>query len=218
MKRSICVDTETTGLDPFKGHRVIEIGAVELINGSVTGNHFHEYINPERDVPEEAYKIHGISTEFLQDKPKMKDVLYKFYEFIGDSELIIHNAAFDLKFINFEAHLVGLSNISNHYIDTVKIARSKFPGSPANLDALCRRFKIDLSKREKEGHGALLDCELLAEVYIHLTGGFQRAINVNKNEPATFVKHKREYKEPREFSVTDEEFSLHEDFLKEFVK
>ncbi|MBN9543311.1 MAG: DNA polymerase III subunit epsilon [Alphaproteobacteria bacterium] len=208
----ICLDTETTGLDPYKGHRVVEIGAVELINGSKTGRFFHAYINPERDVPEEAYKVHGISTEFLKDKPLMRDVYHKFHEFIGSHDLVIHNAAFDLKFLDFEASLVGFPKITNHVIDTLKICRSKFPGSPANLDALCRRFKIDLSKRDK--HGALLDSELLADVYINLTGGFQRTFAI-QSEQITVIKKERIkiFREAREFPPSAEEIQLHEQFL-----
>ncbi|MFM9891076.1 MAG: DNA polymerase III subunit epsilon, partial [Rickettsiales bacterium] len=170
--REICLDTETTGLDPFSGHRIVEIGAVEMINQVRTGNHFHVYLNPERDMPREAENIHGLSISFLSDKPKFREVARSFLEFIGDDKLVIHNAAFDLKFLNAELDVARLPTIdAARATDTVLIARKKFPGSPANLDALCKRFSIDTSARTK--HGALLDAELLAEVYLELRGGRQ---------------------------------------------
>lgn len=173
--REICLDTETTGLDPFSGHRIVEIGCVEMINQVRTGNHFHVYLNPERDMPREAENIHGLSAEFLSDKPKFREIARSFLEFIGDSPLVIHNAAFDLKFLNAELDVQRLPTIDPaRATDTVLIARKKFPGSPANLDALCKRFNIDLSSRTK--HGALLDAELLAEVYLELKGGRQASI------------------------------------------
>lgn len=173
--REICLDTETTGLDPFSGHRIVEIGAVEMINQVRTGNHFHVYLNPERDMPREAENIHGLSISFLSDKPKFREIARAFLEFIGDDPLVIHNAAFDLKFLNAELDVARLPTIDPaRATDTVLIARKKFPGSPANLDALCKRFNIDTSARTK--HGALLDAELLAEVYLELTGGRQTSL------------------------------------------
>src|SRR3989338_8374687 len=158
--RKICLDTETTGLDPREGHKIVEIGCVELINGVRTGNDFHVYINPRRDIPIEAFNVHGLSTEFLQDKPIFAHIAHKFLDFIRDTKLIIHNATFDIKFLNFELGLVGSNPISKEFvIDTLIIARNKFPGAQNSLDALCKRFEIDLSKRKK--HGALLDSELL---------------------------------------------------------
>ena len=168
--REIVLDTETTGLDPFSGHRIVEIGCVEMIGHIRTGNHFHSYLNPERDMPMEAQNIHGLSAEFLKDKPLFKTIARSFLEFIGDDPLIIHNAAFDLKFLNAELDRNGLPLIAmERAIDTVLMARQKFPGSPANLDALCKRFNIDTSARTK--HGALLDAELLADVYLEFKGG-----------------------------------------------
>jgi DNA polymerase-3 subunit epsilon len=175
--REIVLDTETTGLDPFSGNRVVEIGCVELINHMRTGNYFHTYLNPERDMPPEAEAVHGLSGAFLSDKPKFAEIAGSFLEFIGDSTLVIHNAAFDMKFINYELDQVERAQLPmNRAIDTVLMARKKFPGQPASLDALCKRFSIDLSARSK--HGALLDSELLAEVYLELLGGRQASLGL----------------------------------------
>lgn len=173
--REIVLDTETTGLDPFSGHRVVEIGCVELMGHVPTGNHFHTYLNPERDMPREAENVHGLSAEFLKDKPLFKTVARAFLEFIGDAPLVIHNAGFDLKFLNWELDQLGLPMLdAARAIDTVLIARKMFPGSPANLDALCKRYQIDTSARTK--HGALLDAELLADVYLEMKGGRQASL------------------------------------------
>lgn len=167
--REIVLDTETTGLDPFDGHRVIEIGAIELYNRIPTGEVCHLYINPDRDVPEEAFNIHGISTEFLKDKPRFSDVAEEFLAFVREDKLVIHNAPFDMKFLNWELKNLSLPPLEkNEIIDTLAMARRKHPGSPSSLDALCQRYNIDNSARTY--HGALLDCELLAEVYIDLLG------------------------------------------------
>lgn len=177
--REIVLDTETTGLDPFSGHRLVEIGCVEMIGHIRTGNHFHVYLNPERDMPREAENIHGLSAEFLKDKPLFKTIARSFLEFIGDSPLVIHNASFDMKFLNAELDTIGLPLIPmDRAIDTVLIARKMFPGSPANLDALCKRFNIDLSARTK--HGALLDAELLADVYLEMKGGRQASLIIEE--------------------------------------
>lgn len=168
--RLIILDTETTGLEPTSGHRIVEIGALELVNLIPTGRKFHYYINPERDVPEEAYRVHGISTDFLKDKPLFSNIVDEFLDFISDSRIVIHNAKFDMKFINHELKLVEKQAIDMSVtIDTMLIARKRFPGARASLDDLCKRFKIDLSKRKY--HGALLDAELLSELYINLMGG-----------------------------------------------
>ena len=170
INRLIVLDTETTGLDPNSGHRIVEIGALELVNLIPTGNKFHYYLNPQRDVPDEAYRIHGISTEFLKDKPLFSHIVEEFITFIADSKLVIHNAKFDMKFINHELKLTAKQTLDMSItIDTMMIARKKFPGARASLDDLCKRFKIDLSKRKH--HGALLDAELLSELYIHMMGG-----------------------------------------------
>lgn len=170
--REIVLDTETTGLDPAEGHRIVEIGAVELLNHMPTGRTWHRYLNPERAMPPDAFEVHGLGDDFLRDKPLFRQIGQAFLDFVGDSRLIIHNAAFDMKFLNAELAMAGLPRLaSDRALDTVLIARQKFPGSPASLDALCRRFGVDNSGREK--HGALLDSEILAEVYLELIGGRQ---------------------------------------------
>lgn len=170
--REIVLDTETTGLDPADGHRIVEIGAVELLGHLPTGRTYHQYLNPERAMPKEAFEVHGLGDDFLRGKPLFRAVALDLLAFIGDARLIIHNAAFDMKFLNAELASVGLPLLDNaRAIDTVQIARAKFPGAPASLDALCRRFGVDNSGREK--HGALLDSEILAEVYLELIGGRQ---------------------------------------------
>lgn len=170
--REIVLDTETTGSDPQSGDRIVEIGAVELMGHVATGNTYHQYINPERSMPEEAFQVHGLGDDFLRDKPKFAAVGQAFLDFVGDSKMIIHNAAFDMKFLNFELDKMGLRQLPwEQAIDTLAIARKKFPGSPSSLDALCRRFGIDNSSRTL--HGALLDSEILAEVYLELIGGKQ---------------------------------------------
>ena len=175
--REIVMDTETTGLDPLSGHRIIEIGAVELENHLPTGKTFHFLINPERDVPHEATSVHGIRTEDLLDKPKFSEIADHFLDFIQNAPLIIHNAAFDVSFLNAELHKIGYKKIDNaKVIDTLSLARKKFPMGPNSLDALCRRYGIDNSKREK--HGALLDSELLAAVYIELIDARQPGLSL----------------------------------------
>ena len=170
--REIVLDTETTGFDPESGDRIVEIGAVELMGHMATGETYHQYINPERSMPEEAFQVHGLGDEFLADKPKFAQVGQTFLDFIGDAKLVIHNAAFDIKFLNAELKWMGLPQIPwTQAIDTLEMARKRFPGSPASLDALCRRFNIDNSSRTL--HGALLDSEILAEVYLELIGGRQ---------------------------------------------
>jgi DNA polymerase-3 subunit epsilon len=170
--REIVLDTETTGFEPTEGHRIVEIGAVELFNHMPTGKTFHKYINPQRPMPKEAFEVHGLGDDFLRDKPLFRDIAQEFVDFIGRDRMIIHNASFDMKFLNFELTTVGLATLPTaQALDTLLIARQKFPGSPASLDALCRRFGVDNSGREK--HGALLDSEILAEVYLELIGGRQ---------------------------------------------
>jgi DNA polymerase-3 subunit epsilon len=170
--REIVLDTETTGFEPGEGDRIVEIGAVELIGHVPTGRTYHQYINPERSMPAEAFAVHGLGDDFLADKPLFAAIADDFLEFIGDAHLVIHNAAFDMKFLNAELGWVKKPLIAmDRAIDTLAIARRKFPGSPASLDALCRRFGIDNSSRTL--HGALLDSEILAEVYLELIGGRQ---------------------------------------------
>ncbi len=208
--REIALDTETTGLDPYAGHRLVEIGCVELINHVKTGNHFHIYLNPERDMPKEAENVHGLSIEFLKDKPLFRSMADAFLEFIQDSKLVIHNAGFDMKFLNAELEKLGYPQIPmSQSIDTVTMARKMFPGSPANLDALCKRFNIDLSARVK--HGALLDAELLADVYLELRGGRQSKMAL-KNEEANAqddVKQEKMDIPQRSFSVSQQELDAH---------
>lgn len=217
--REISLDTETTGLDPKDGHRIVEIGCVEIIDKIKTGNVFHIYINPERDMPESAFKVHGISEDFLKDKPKFTDIAGDFINFIKDTNLIIHNAAFDMKFINYELRQCGLEIIERRFIkDSLIMARNKYPGAKNSLDALCKRFKIDLSRREK--HGALLDADLLADVYIEMIGGNQNSLfeeqkEVVKQENATTTKKNNKKLDSRNFVISEEESKLHEKFIKD---
>lgn len=215
IMREITFDTETTGLDPKAGHRVIEIGCIELKDGIRTGEYFHAYINPEREVPRASTDVHGLTDEFLADKPKFAAIAASFLEFIGKDKLVIHNAAFDLKFINFELEQAGLKLINPaRAIDTLNIARNKFPGAKASLDALCSRFNIDLSRREK--HGALLDAELLADVYLELISESRQGkmlldkevISSNINEVA------RKFREMRLFEPSGDELAAHAEFVK----
>lgn len=171
--REIVLDTETTGFDPADGHRIVEIGCVELVDHFPTGNNYHCYLNPERDMPAEAEKVHGLSATFLADKPLFSAVAAEFLEFLGDAPLVIHNAAFDLRFLNAEfTRINGVLIPAGRAIDTIEMAKAKFPGARYSLDELCKRFSIDLTERSK--HGALLDAELLAQVYLELLGGRQK--------------------------------------------
>jgi DNA polymerase-3 subunit epsilon len=170
--REIVLDTETTGLDPYQGHRLIEVGCIELLNRIPSGQTFHRYVNPERDVPAEAFAVHGLSGEFLKEKPFFAEVADELIAFIGDAPLVAHNAAFDLNFINAELERAGKAAIArDRVIDTLLLARRKHPAGPNRLDDLCARYGIDSSRRVK--HGALLDAEILAEVYLELIGGRQ---------------------------------------------
>ncbi len=213
--REIVLDTETTGMDPENGDKIVEIGAVELENHLPTGRALQLYINPEREVPAEAVAVHGITNEFLADKPVFSQVYTEFIDFIGeDSKLVIHNAEFDMKFLNWELRQVGHTALPwGRIVDTLGMARKKFPGSPANLDALCRRFEIDNSSRTY--HGALLDCELLAEVYLELLGGRQHGLGLvaeaqgGAETAGQSTKAARPFREPRNFSVSKEELAAH---------
>ncbi|AIL65290.1 DNA polymerase III subunit epsilon [Rickettsiales bacterium Ac37b] len=214
--REIILDTETTGLDPKQGHRIVEIGCIELINKVKTGNFFHTYINPERNMPKEASDIHGITEEFLEDKPLFSSIATGFLEFILDSALIIHNAKFDLKFLNSEFEKINLAPITkNTIVDTLALARKKFPGSPSSLDALCRKFSVDTSKRTK--HGALLDAELLAEVYIDLTDSRQSTLLIDNQQKIVqelqpYISSSSRLK--RVFTPSNDEVALHKELLK----
>lgn len=219
--REICFDTETTGLDPKQGHRLVELGGVEMINRVPTGEVYHVYINPERDMPTEAFEIHGLSEAFLADKPVFADVAEEFLEFLGDATLVIHNAGFDMKFLNAELESCGRPRLPmSRAIDTVAMARSKFPGAAASLDALCKRFEIDNSARTK--HGALLDAELLAEVYIELTGGRQTGLSFAddgssaseaQEDLRTTSALERPVRPARAHAPTDAEIAAHTAFL-----
>lgn len=169
MTRQIVLDTETTGLSFTEGHRLIEIGCVEIMHRRTTGKYFHQYLQPDRRIEAEASSIHGITDEFLKDQPRFADVIESFMDFMSDSELIIHNAEFDLGFINHELKLIGRKPLTHAVIDTLTLARRLHPGQKNNLDALCKRYEIDNSQRSV--HGALLDAQLLAEVYLNMTGG-----------------------------------------------
>jgi len=179
--RRVVLDTETTGLNPLSGHRIVEIGCVELDDNIPTGKEWHSYVNPERNVPEAAEAVHGLSTKFLSDKPLFSDISDDLLLFIEGAELVIHNAKFDIGFLNNELSLIKRPIIKmEKTIDTVVLARKTLPGAAASLDALCKRFNIDLSRREK--HGALLDAQLLAEVYLELTGGRQSRLELSSND------------------------------------
>jgi DNA polymerase-3 subunit epsilon len=179
--REIVLDTETTGFEPSQGDRIVEIGAVELFNHMPTGKTYHQYINPERSMPDGAFKVHGLGDEFLSDKPLFVEIAQAFLDFIKDSKLVIHNASFDMKFLNAELNLVNMAPIPmEQSLDTLAIARRKFPGANATLDGLCRRFNIDNSSRTL--HGALLDSEILAEVYLELLGGRQSGFALTNNK------------------------------------
>lgn len=170
--REIVLDTETTGFEPTEGDRIVEIGGVELLNHMPTGRTYHQYINPERGMPQAAFEVHGLGDDFLRDKPVFKLIAQEFLDFVGDAKLVIHNAKFDMKFLNAELGWLNMRQLPwSQAVDTLDIARKKYPGSPASLDALCRRFNIDNASRTL--HGALLDSEILAEVYLELIGGRQ---------------------------------------------
>ncbi|MGN7678239.1 MAG: DNA polymerase III subunit epsilon [Anaplasma sp.] len=210
--RSVVLDTETTGLDASSGDRILEIGCVELVNFVVTGRVFHKYINPERDIPAAATRIHGITADMVKDQPKFAEVADEFLDFIQDSTLIIHNAGFDMRFIEAEMEKVGKANVVNNpIVDTLEAARKKFPGTPVSLDALCKRFNIAIGDRKF--HGALKDANLLARVYVELCGGVQRSLGfaMEEKESAPVVK-RRDSSAPRKvrvFTISDQERLLH---------
>lgn len=216
--REIVLDTETTGMDPDKGDRIVEIGCVELHNHMPTGRTFHKYINPERDVPAEATAVHGITNEFLKDKPVMAEIVTEFVEFVKGARLVIHNAEFDMKFINWEIRKLGFPSMPMRDVtDTLAIARQRFPGSPANLDALCRRFEIDNSNRTL--HGALLDAQLLAEVYLELMGGRQKDFTFDNPaakaaaQMAAGLGRGRAHRPARDFPLSAEEKTAHREMV-----
>jgi DNA polymerase-3 subunit epsilon len=209
--REIVIDTETTGLEPHLGHRIVEIAAIELFHHVPTGRKFHCYINPERDMPADAYAVHGLSAEFLAGQPLFAAAVDDFLAFIGDDQLVIHNAEFDLAFLNAELSRLGRSSLASPSVDTLSLARRRFPGSPASLDALCRRFQIDLSARDK--HGAEIDCGLLAEVYVELLGGRQPGLDFVATPVAaaasTWISADRPVRPPRPHAASPEELVAH---------
>jgi len=221
--REIVLDTETTGLDPYSDHRLVEIGCIELINHMPTGRQYHQYINPQRPMPKEAFDVHGLGDDFLKDQPVFAEIADDFIEFIGDdSVLVIHNAAFDMKFLNAELGWLDKPKIAmERALDTVQMARKKFPGSPVSLDALCRRFKIDNSNRTL--HGALLDSDLLALVYLELLGGRQHGLSLDPNardddDTVERVLGPKENRlEPRPHVISDTELAAHKAYIESKV-
>ncbi|MFT6077040.1 MAG: DNA polymerase-3 subunit epsilon [Myxococcota bacterium] len=215
--REICFDTETTGLDPKDGHRVVEIGCVEIVNKVRTGKTFHVYVNPERDMPHEAFRIHGLSGEFLKDKPTFDKVAQEFVEFVDGAKLVAHNASFDMKFINHHLRGCDFEIIERrNVIDSLEIARQKFPGAGNSLDALCKRFGVDLSRRTK--HGALLDAELLADIYIELLGGNQISMfgsesDAKKSSSQTKIITNKNTLPKRDFPLKEAEINTHKEFI-----
>lgn len=222
MVREIVFDTETTGFDYAKGDRLIEIGAVELINHMPTGRTYHQYINPEREVPDDAVKVHGLTYEMLKEYPTFDKIADSWIDFIGDAKLVAHNASFDMNFINYELKQLSKSEMSwDRCVDTLEIARSMFPGARCSLDALCKRFDIDNSARTF--HGALLDAELLAEVYLELLGGKEPSLLLN-NDGNKVVHSKVEinkekfYRNPRIFELEENFEESHKQFLEQKIK
>ena len=226
--REIVLDTETTGLDPYADHRLVEIGCIELINHMPTGRQYHQYINPQRPMPKEAFDVHGLGDDFLKEQPVFAEVADDFIEFIGDdSVLVIHNASFDMKFLNAELEWLNKPRIAmERALDTVQMARKKFPGSPVSLDALCRRFKIDNSNRTL--HGALLDSDLLAQVYLELLGGRQHGLSLDpnalngdqddENGGRRVLGPRGNRLEPRPHVISEEELTAHGAYVEAKIK
>ncbi len=221
--REIVWDTETTGFNPEEGHKLIEIGAIEIENGLPTGKSYHQFINPERDIPEEATRVHGITDDRVAEEPKFEEIIDDFLNFIGDAPLVAHNASFDMNFINHQLQAIGYPELSNQVVDTLIIAKKKFPGQQANLDALCRRFDIDLSARTY--HGALLDSELLAEVYLELNGGLQQGLSFgsqteeHENDTSEEITYKAtKARPPRNFKIPQEDLDNHQKYLEKNVR
>ena len=213
--RSIALDIETTGLSFLEGHKIVEIGCVELLNNYPSGKTWQRYINPERSMPEEAFKIHGLSEEFLTNKPAFSEIIDDFLNFIEDSDLIIHNSRFDLPFINYELEMnnsKALDSKKNNVIDTLNLARKMYPGQSVSLDALIRRYKINT---EREKHGALLDAEILAEVYLEMHGGRQQNINLTESiiKTKTITREQMYDYSKKIYEVTEQEKKKHQDLL-----
>ena len=216
--KEVILDTETTGLSVSEGHRIVEIGCIELEDLIPTNNKFHCYLNPEREVSDKALEIHGYTNEFLSDKKKFIEIVDDFLKFINGKKLIIHNAEFDLAHLNHELKLLGKNSITNeNVVDTLELARNKFPGSPINLDALCKRYRIDNSKREK--HNAIIDCELLTKVYVNLIDQKEPKLNFIEHENS----NKNNYLKPSKYCkkiiyASEEETQLHKKIIKEKLK
>jgi DNA polymerase-3 subunit epsilon len=219
--REVVLDTETTGLDPADGHRLVEIGAVEIVHQSLTGKVFHVLINPERDVPQDAVRVHGHDAAVLKEKPVFAGIVDDFLAFIGDSNLVIHNADFDVRFVNAELARLGLAAIAmDRVVDTLTLARKKHPGQPNSLDALCDRYRIDRTRRVR--HGALLDAEILVEVYCELMGGRQRSLMLDDAQRlagagAILVPARTEPRRPRQSWLEPEEAAGHARYIETFV-
>jgi DNA polymerase-3 subunit epsilon len=214
MTRSVLFDTETTGLDPLTGDRVIEIAAIELMNDLATGKEFHAIIDPERDIPAESTRVHGMSNAHVEGKPKFAEIADALLEFFGDDPLVAHNAPFDFGVLDVELARIKKPGLDRRrMIDTLALAKQKFPGMPNSLDALCRRFEIDLSARTT--HNALLDCRLLADVYVELTGGRQRGLVLETEQGLAFARYERAgTRVPRVMVVSPEALAAHAEFLK----
>lgn len=215
--REIVFDTETTGFNPEEGHRIVEIGCMETIERMPTGKTFHFYINPEREIPEDTIKVHGITNEMVADKPTFAEIIEDMLEFFDDSPLVAHNASFDMNFLNYQLELEGYEKLKNPVVDTLRIAKRKFPGQRVSLDALCKKYDIDLSVRKY--HGALLDAKLLADVYLELTGGRQRSLALETSD-STYQQDaddlnikKIEIKPRKPITPSKEELENHKDFI-----
>lgn len=215
--REIVLDTETTGFSPARGDRIVDIACVEIVDLMPTGREFQVFLDPERDVPAEAVKVHGLTREFLRGKPKFSQVADDFLEFIGDSPLVIHNANFDMGFLNAELARIRRPALSNPYVDTVVIAKRKYPGASATLDDLCKRFGVDLSSRQK--HGALVDTKLLARVYLELSGGRERRLDLAVAAGAGAGSAQRPWRAPRQIGLpSDAEAARHAAFVEKALK
>ena len=212
--REIVLDTETTGFNPEEGHKIVEIGAIEVINRLPTGRSYHQYINPEREIDASAIRVHGITNEKVSGMPVFSEVAQGFLDFIAGDPIVAHNAQFDVRFLNYELNTAGFDAMPNEVVDTLVMAREQFPGSQVSLDALCRRFEVDLSDRTF--HGALLDAQLLAAVYLELTGGQQPILSLDEDmsDDNSSMKYKKTTtKAPRSFPPSEDELAAHTHFI-----
>ena len=228
MVREIVFDTETTGFDPENGDKLVEIGAVELINHIPTGVTYHQYINPQREVPEDAFKVHGLSYDYLKQFPTFDKIVDEWLDFVGDGVLVAHNASFDIKFVNYEQKLLGKTQFTwDRVVDTLEIAKTLFPGARVNLDALCKRYNVDNTDRTL--HGALLDAQLLAQVYLELLGGREPSLLLDKKKSAQATatvinqtdgvkQSEKKFREPRIFTLSEEDEAKHREFLEKKIK